>query len=231
VVGTAPARGPARKLVRAGRRTDRPRRSQEAVPMPALKVALFCLFVLGFAAAASAQSGNPVVVIDTNHGAVKVELYPDKAPLTVKNFLDYVDAKHYDGTIFHRVIGRENSRDKKDFMIQGGGFDAAMKEKPTKGKVKNEAGNGLSNTRGTIAMARTPDPDSATAQFFINVGDNTFLDRGQADPAGYTVFGRVIEGMDVVDRIKAVPTGVKGGMPNVPNETVQIKSVRRANAK
>ena len=199
--------------------------------MLALRLAAACLLTLGVTAAMAQNAANPVVVIDTNHGAVKVELYPDKAPLTVKNFLDYVDAKHYDGTIFHRVIGRENSRDKKDFMIQGGGFDAAMKEKTTKGGVKNEAGNGLSNTRGTIAMARTSDPDSATAQFYINVGDNTFLDRGQADDAGYTVFGRVVEGMDVVDRIKAVPTGVKNGMQNVPNEPVSIKSVRRTDAK
>ena len=209
--------------------------------MLALRVAAFCLLVLGFAAAASAQPGNPVVVIDTNHGAVKVELYPDKAPRTVKNFLDYVDAKHYDGTIFHRVIGRENSRDKKDFMIQGGGFDASMKERPTRGGIKNESQTtGLSNTRGTIAMARTSDPDSATAQFYINVGDNSFLDKVRTEPdpekapdgwTGYTVFGRVIEGMDVVDRIKAVPTGVKNRMDNVPNETVLIKSVRRANAK
>jgi cyclophilin family peptidyl-prolyl cis-trans isomerase len=199
--------------------------------MLALRLAAACLLTLGVTAAMAQNAANPVVVIDTNHGAVKVELYPDKAPLTVKNFLDYVDAKHYDGTIFHRVIGRENSRDKKDFMIQGGGFDANMKERATKGKVKNEAGNGLSNTRGTIAMARTSDPDSATAQFYINVGDNTFLDRGQADDAGYTVFGRVVEGMDVVDRIKAVPTGVKNGMQNVPNEPVSIKSVRRTDAK
>jgi cyclophilin family peptidyl-prolyl cis-trans isomerase len=175
------------------------------------------------------NAANPVVVIDTSKGQVKVELYPDKAPLTVKNFLDYVDAKHYDGTIFHRVIGKENSG--KDFMIQGGGFDADMKEKPTKGGVKNEAGNGLSNARGTLAMARTPDPDSATAQFFVNVADNKFLDRGQADPSGYTVFGRVIEGMDVVDQIKAVKTGRKGRFDDVPLDTVTIKSIRRAAAK
>jgi cyclophilin family peptidyl-prolyl cis-trans isomerase len=197
--------------------------------MVALKLAVLSLLVLGVTAATAQTGGNPVVVIDTNHGTVKVELYPQKAPLTVKNFLDYVDAKHYDGTIFHRVIGKENSG--KDFMIQGGGFDADMKEKATKGGVKNEAGNGLTNARGTIAMARTPDPDSATAQFFINVGDNKFLDRGQADPSGYTVFGRVIEGMDVVDKIKAVKTGTKNRMSDVPEETVTIKSVKRADAK
>ncbi len=197
--------------------------------MPALRLAAACLLALGVTAATAQPTANPVVVIDTNHGAVKVELYPQKAPLTVKNFLDYVDAKHYDGTIFHRVIGRENSG--KDFMIQGGGFDADMREKATRGGVKNEAGNGLSNTRGTIAMARTNDPDSATAQFYVNVGDNQFLDRGPGNPGGYTVFGRVIEGMDVVDRIKAVKTGVKNRMPDVPVETVTIKSIRRADAK
>ncbi|MBN9523918.1 peptidylprolyl isomerase [bacterium] len=187
-----------------------------------------------------------MVVIDTNHGAVKVELFQDKAPLTVKNFLDYVDAKHYDGTVFHRVIGKENSDDGRDFMIQGGGFDGATKkEKSTKAAVKNEAGNGLPNARGTLAMARTGNPDSATAQFYINVGDNNFLDRKNArDGFGYTVFGRVIEGMDVVDRIKAVRTGTtefessdgkggyeKGRLPNVPVDSVTIKSIRRATNK
>lgn len=210
--------------------------------MLALTRALVCLLVVGGAAVAQ-PGGNPIVVIDTNHGAVKVELFQDKAPLTVKNFLDYVDAKHYDGTVFHRVIGRENSDEGKDFMIQGGGFDGATKkEKPTKAAVKNEAGNGLSNARGTLAMARLNDPDSATAQFYINVGDNPFLDRKRGDArGGYTVFGRVIEGMDVVDRIKAVRTGttefessdgkggyVKGRLPNVPVDPVTIKSVRRA---
>jgi peptidyl-prolyl cis-trans isomerase B (cyclophilin B) len=200
--------------------------------MIALKLAVFCLLILGVTAATAQNAANPVVVVDTNHGAVKIELFPDKAPLTVKNFLDYVDAKHYDGTVFHRVIGKENSDDGRDFMIQGGGFDADMKEKATKAPVKNEGGNGLSNVRGTIAMARTSDPDSATAQFYVNVGDNTFLDRAKArDGAGYTVFGRVIEGMDVVDKIKAVRTGVKNRMPNVPVETVQIKSIRRAEKK
>jgi len=212
--------------------------------MLALRLAAACLLLTLAAATATSQpAANPVVVIDTSMGAVKVELYADKAPLTVKNFLDYVDAKHYDGTVFHRVIGKENSG--KDFMIQGGGFDGATrKEKDTRGGVKNEAGNGLTNARGTLAMARTNDPDSATAQFFINVADNKFLDRGEADPSGYTVFGRVVEGMPVVDRIKAVRTGtaefesksrlgglVKGKMSDVPVEDVTIKSIRRANAK
>ena len=158
-------------------------------------------------------------------------MYADKAPVTVKNFLGYVDDKFYDDTIFHRVMGKENSKD--DFMIQGGGFAKDRTEKKTKDPIKNEAGNGLSNKRGTIAMARTDDPDSATAQFFINVKDNDFLDKSDRG-AGYAVFGKVIEGMDVVDKIKAVKTGKKefttrGGkanFSNVPEEDVVIKSVR-----
>lgn len=164
---------------------------------------------------------NPVVVIDTSMGSIKLELYADKAPITVKNFLEYVDKKHYDGTIFHRVIN--------DFMIQGGGFEPGMKEKPTGAPIKNEAGNGLSNVRGTIAMARTPNPDSATAQFFINVKDNKFLDRTGDSPrqAGYAVFGRVIDGMEVVDKIKQVPTGSRAGHDDVPLQDVIIRSVTR----
>ncbi|HEX4610506.1 MAG TPA: peptidylprolyl isomerase [Urbifossiella sp.] len=192
--------------------------------MLARKLAAFCLLVLGVTAATAQNAANPVVLIDTNHGSVKVELYPEKAPVTVKNFLDYVDAKHYDGTIFHRVIGKENSG--KDFMIQGGGMGADMKEKETKGGIRNESSNGLSNARGTIAMARTNNPDSATAQFYINVADNTFLD-GKGGRPGYAVFGRVIEGMDIVDRIKAVKTGAN----DVPVETVLIKSISRVKAK
>lgn len=192
--------------------------------MLSLNIAATCLVVLGVVAAGTARAANPVVAIETNHGTVKVELFEEKAPITVKNFLSYVDDKHYDGLIFHRVIS--------DFMVQGGGFDAQMKEKKTKDPIKNEAGNGLSNVRGTIAMARTSVPDSATSQFFINVKDNTFLDRANSrDKVGYCVFGRVIEGMDVVDKIKAVKTGEKAGMENVPLETVEIKSVRRVEAK
>ncbi|HSQ58013.1 MAG TPA: peptidylprolyl isomerase, partial [Gemmata sp.] len=138
-------------------------------------------------------------------------------PITVKNFLSYVEDKHYDGLIFHRVI--------ETFMIQGGGFQPGMKEKKTKDPIKNEAANGLSNVRGTLAMARTSDPDSATAQFFINVVDNKFLDKSPKSD-GYAVFGKVIEGMDVVDKIKAVKTGTKAGFKDVPNEDVVIKSVR-----
>ena len=167
---------------------------------------------------------NPVVVMETNHGTIKIELYQDKAPITVKNFLDYVDAKHYDGTIFHRVI--------PNFMLQGGGFDPGMKEKKSKDPIKNESSNGLKNERGTLAMARTRAPDSATAQFFINVKDNDFLDKANAgDGVGYAVFGRVTEGMDVVDKIKAVKTGTRDIHENVPAEDVVIKSVKRAEQK
>ena len=167
---------------------------------------------------AAAADKNPVVVMQTSMGTIKLELFQDKAPDTVKNFLSYVDAKFYDGTIFHRVI--------PSFMIQGGGMEPGLKEKPTKAPVKNEAGNGLSNVRGTIAMARTREPDSATAQFFINVKDNKFLDRSN-ESAGYAVFGKVLEGMDVVDKIKEVKTGDRGPHQNVPVEDVVIKSVRR----
>jgi cyclophilin family peptidyl-prolyl cis-trans isomerase len=191
-----------------------------------LKLVALCVLGLAVAAAVgagTARAANPVVVMDTSKGTIKIELFEDKAPATVKNFLAYVADKHYDGTIFHRVIGKDYGG--KDFMIQGGGFTPGMSQKPTKDPVKNEAGNGVSNARGTIAMARTSDPDSATAQFFINVADNKFLDRGPGSD-GYTVFGRVIAGMDVVDAIKAVPVGNKGGHQNVPTEDVVIKSVR-----
>lgn len=164
-----------------------------------------------------ANAANPVVAIETSMGTIKVELFEDKAPITVKNFLGYVDDKFYDGTIFHRVIN--------NFMIQGGGFVPGMKEKKTKGTIKNESSNGLSNKRGTIAMARTPDPDSASSQFYINVKDNDFLDKANArDGVGYCVFGKVLEGADVVDKIKAVET--RRG--DVPVQDVVIKSVRRA---
>jgi cyclophilin family peptidyl-prolyl cis-trans isomerase len=162
-----------------------------------------------------------MVVIQTSLGDIKVKLAADKAPLTVANFLAYVDDGHYDGTIFHRVIG--------NFMIQGGGFDANMRQKPTKAPIKNEAANGLQNKRGTLAMARTMVVDSATSQFFINVVDNAGLDFRAPNPQGfgYCVFGEVVEGMDVVDKIKSVRTGVKAGMSDVPLETVEILSVKR----
>ena len=166
--------------------------------------------------ASFADAANPVVEIKTSKGTIQVELFEKDAPLTVKNFLQYVDDKHYDGTIFHRVIN--------DFMIQGGGLTKDMKEKKTREPIKNESSNGLENKRGTIAMARTPLPDSATSQFFINVVDNSFLDRKNArDRVGYCVFGKVISGMDVVDKIKNVRTG-RG---DVPTETIEIISIRR----
>jgi cyclophilin family peptidyl-prolyl cis-trans isomerase len=162
------------------------------------------------------------VLIDTSKGKIVVELYADKAPATVKNFLTYVNEGFYDGTIFHRVI--------PGFMVQGGGMKPDMSEKakshPT---VKNEADNKLSNSRGTLAMARTSDPHSASSQFFINLKDNTFLDRAQSqDGWGYTVFGKVVEGMDVVDAIAGVPTGSKGGHQNVPREAVTLKTAKVA---
>ncbi|MDW8244063.1 MAG: peptidylprolyl isomerase [Thermogemmata sp.] len=175
--------------------------------------------LLGAVMTQTAHAGNPIVVMETSMGTIKIELYEDKAPITVKNFLQYVQDKHYDGTIFHRVID--------GFMIQGGGYEPGLKERKTRPPIKNESTNGLSNLRGTIAMARTAEPDSATAQFFINVKDNTFLDRANArDKVGYCVFGRVIEGMDVVDKIKAVKTTRKGFHDDVPEKDVVIISVR-----
>ena len=165
---------------------------------------------------------NPTVVMETSMGTVKMVLYQDKAPITVANFLKYVDDKHYDGTIFHRVIS--------GFMVQGGGMEPNMQERRGRPPIKNEAYNGLTNDRGTLAMARTPAADSATAQFFINVVDNDFLNRANAkDKVGYAVFGRVTEGMDVVDKIRRVRT--TGEPDNVPLEPVFIKSIRRADAK
>lgn len=157
------------------------------------------------------------VKLHTNHGTITLELDADKAPETVKNFLDYVSAGHYDNTIFHRVI--------KNFMIQGGGFEPGMKQKPTRAEIKNEADNGLKNVTGTIAMARTQAPHSATAQFFINVVDNDFLNFRSPDSQGwgYCVFGRVTEGMDVVNSIRAVRTGSSGFHQDVPAEDVIIE--------
>ncbi|MSU78941.1 MAG: peptidyl-prolyl cis-trans isomerase [Gemmataceae bacterium] len=160
-----------------------------------------------------------IVIMETSKGTVKIELYDDKAPITVQNFLTYVDEKHYDGTIFHRVIS--------DFMIQGGGFVPGLREKGSKHPpIKNEAYNGLENFRGTLAMARTNAPDSATDQFFVNVKNNSRLDR-TAGSAGYAVFGKVIGGMDIVDAIRVMPTGDAGGHENVPVDDVVIKSIRR----
>lgn len=175
---------------------------------------------LGTAAAAGAK--EPRVVMDTTMGRITLELFPAKAPITVKNFLRYVDAGFYSGTLFHRVI--------PDFMIQGGGFAKGLKEKPTYAPIRNEAGNGLRNKRGTIAMARTQVVDSATSQFFINVVDNSFLDHrdDSVQGYGYCVFGRVAAGMDVVDKIQHVPTHTVGYFQDVPIRDVVILSVKRA---
>ncbi|MDI6746565.1 MAG: peptidylprolyl isomerase [Rhodocyclaceae bacterium] len=158
-----------------------------------------------------------MIKLTTNHGAITLELDAEKAPQTVANFLAYVEAGHYDGTVFHRVIN--------GFMIQGGGMSVGMKEKGTNAPIENEAANGLKNERGTIAMARTGDPHSATAQFFINVADNDFLNHRAPDGQGwgYCVFGRVVDGMDVVDKIKGVKTGNKGFHQDVPAEDVVIE--------
>ena len=166
------------------------------------------------------EEKNPQVLMETSMGTVTIELFKDKAPISVRNFLSYVKDGFYDGTIFHRVIA--------NFMVQGGGMDENMQQKKTKFAIKNEAANGLSNKRGTLAMARTSVVDSATAQFFINVVDNAFLDhRGKTpDLFGYAVFGQVTAGMEVVDAIRQVKTGNKGGHGDVPQETVFIKSVK-----
>ena len=161
------------------------------------------------------------VKMETNYGDIVLELDQEKAPITVKNFLQYTDNKFYDGTIFHRVID--------NFMIQGGGLTENMKEKTTLSEIKNEADNGLKNEVGTIAMARTSIVDSATSQFFINVKDNDFLNHRGKNPRdyGYTVFGKVVEGMNVVNKIKTVPTTMKDGMQDVPSEPIVIKKVTR----
>ena len=157
-----------------------------------------------------------MITIKTNHGDIKVELFDEKAPITCENFRQYVADGFFNDTIFHRVI--------PNFMIQGGGMEADMSQKKTRAPIKNEADNGESNRRGTLAMARTMDVNSATAQFFINLRDNDFLNHGTRD-FGYAVFGKVVDGMDVVDAIAAVPTGNKGGHQDVPVETVTIVEV------
>ena len=187
-----------------------------------MKLILLIGLVLAISAAMAetASAANPVVVIETSMGTIKAELFEKDAPITVKNFLQYVEDKHYDGVIFHRIIS--------NFMIQGGGMDENGREKKSRESIKNESTNGLKNDRGTLAMARTNVPDSASAQFFINVKDNDFLNKANAqDRVGYAVFGKVIEGMDVVDKIKDVKTG----QGDKPIENVVIKSVRVAEAK
>ena len=183
--------------------------------------AVVVLLSLGASSAAVAggpqhRIHQPVVRMITNMGTVDIQLFPDKAPVTVKNFLHYVDSGFYNGTIFHRVI--------PGFMIQGGGFLPGMRQKPTDAPITNEAGNGLRNTIGTVAMARTEDPDSATAQFFINTADNAFLDHRNDTVSGwgYAVFGKVIRGMGVVRKIESVPTGDRGPYQDVPLRDVVI---------
>ena len=157
-----------------------------------------------------------MITIKTNHGDISVELFDEKAPISCENFRQYAQDGHFNGTIFHRVI--------PNFMIQGGGMDESMTSKPTRDPIKNEADNGVGNKRGTLAMARTMVVDSATSQFFINLRDNDFLDHGSRD-FGYAVFGQVTDGMDVVDKIAAVPTGNRGGHQDVPKDAVEIIEV------
>ncbi len=184
-------------------------------------------FILGaagvlmmFSPADAVAQTNPVVVMETSMGAITLELFRDKAPVSVENFLAYVKDGFYEGTSFHRVI--------KGFMIQGGGLLPDLSRKPTKPPIKNEAANGLTNDRGTIAMARTGEVNSATSQFFINTVNNAALNHKSTDPQGYgyAVFGRVIDGMAVVDKIESVATGVQGGMRDVPTQPVVIKAVK-----
>jgi peptidyl-prolyl cis-trans isomerase A (cyclophilin A) len=186
------------------------------------KLFVFCLAMSAAmaagAASPSAKGGNPMVIFSTNYGDITIELYPEQAPVTVENFLSYVDKGFFDGTIFHRVI--------PGFVIQGGGFTAEMQQKPTDAPIKNEADNGLKNERGTLSMARTSDINSATSQFFINLRDNAVLDHGARD-YGYAVFAKVVDGMDVVDKIAGVPTGTHGMHRDVPKEPVIVESAKR----
>jgi peptidyl-prolyl cis-trans isomerase A (cyclophilin A) len=181
--------------------------------------AAICIGLAGVTATASAQKA-PQVRFQTSAGDFVVEVYPDKAPKTVENFLQYVKDKHYNGTVFHRVI--------PGFMIQGGGFTADMVQKTTRAAIVLEARNGLKNDRGTIAMARTGAPDSATAQFFINVVDNPNLNAPKPDGYGYAVFGKVVQGLEVIDKIKATPTGNKGMFQDVPQTPITINSATLA---
>jgi cyclophilin family peptidyl-prolyl cis-trans isomerase len=185
-----------------------------------LATRLLAAALLALCSTGAVTAAEERVLMKTSLGEIELLLDADKAPATVENFLRYVDEGFYDGTIFHRVIS--------GFMIQGGGFTPDLVRKPTHAPVTNEAKNGLKNERGTIAMARTSDPHSATAQFFINHADNASLDYPSRDGWGYAVFGRVVGGMETVDRIADVYTGTKNGMRNVPEETVLIESVTRA---
>ena len=184
------------------------------------------LFIVSLAAIpGGALAADPQVDIKTNVGTIRVELYPAKAPKTVENFLQYVKEGHYNGTIFHRVID--------GFMVQGGGFEGSYKQKPTRSPVQNEAKNGLKNDAGTLAMARTPDPHSASAQFFINLSNNDFLNAERAqDGWGYAVFGKVVSGMDVVTKIAKTQTGAGGPFrSDVPKQPIVIESATVVDAK
>jgi cyclophilin family peptidyl-prolyl cis-trans isomerase len=187
-------------------------------------VAVLGAFLAGSAGAQTTKKELPVVVFETTKGNIEIELYPDKAPQTVQNFLYYVDNKFYDGLIFHRVIA--------DFMIQGGGFTPEMTQKQPKPAIEIESSNGLKNDKYTVAMARTSDPNSATSQFFINVKDNAFLNFTAKTPQGYgyTVFGKVVAGQNVVHAIEKVKTGSKNGMNDVPVEVVKITKAYRKGA-
>ena len=179
---------------------------------------LFMAFSMGLPTVSEAAADNPRVVMETSMGTMVIELYPDKAPITVKNFLDYVDAGFYNGTIFHRVI--------PGFVLQGGGFDAEMEKKNNNAPIKNEADNGLRNLRATLSMARTSQINSATSQFFINLKNNSNLDHGSRD-FGYAVFAKVVKGLSVIDKIAGVKTTTKGHYRDVPVEPVLITSARR----
>jgi peptidyl-prolyl cis-trans isomerase A (cyclophilin A) len=183
-----------------------------------LLAGLAASLTVGVGAARAADPKKPVVIMETTLGTIHIELNPEKAPITVKNFLGYVNSGHYNGLSFHRVI--------PGFMIQGGGMTPDMKERETKAPIKNEASNGLKNVRGTLSMARTSDPDSATSQFFINVVDNSSLDPSPQRGAGYAVFAKVTKGMDVVDKIVNVGTGTRGFHENVPLKPIVIKSAK-----
>lgn len=179
----------------------------------------FLILYTANAAEINSKGDNDMVTLQTNYGDIKIKLDTENTPKTAENFLAYAKEGYYDGTIFHRVIG--------SFMIQGGGFTPGLVQKQTKSSIENEADKGKSNKRGTVAMARTSDPHSATSQFFINVVDNNFLDFKSKSPSGwgYCVFGEVVEGMDVVDKIKAVKTTSKSGYQDVPVDDVIIKEV------
>lgn len=181
-----------------------------------MKRLLVSLFL--FSWIASALAANPIVEMRTSHGTIELELFADKAPKSVENFIEYVKSGHYNGTVFHRVID--------GFMIQGGGFDAGLSQKPTRAPIQNEAKNGLRNEAGTLAMARTSDPHSASAQFFINLADNRFLDYPSRDGWGYAVFGKVTRGFDVVQKIGRTATRTLKGYQDVPEQPVTIESVR-----